>query len=410
MESIWKSWQELNRAVNDKRTIFFGKSEDWCEKTLHRISFPVEYIVDNNENLEGTKFVDIPVHLPQKLEEEDKNKLYIIITSGAYETIIPQLKSYGFREGEHFCCSPAMLNLKILSDIHQYKQRVLVSSPDHTFYGELDKNSEKGGGVYIYNTEELNYEKVISGSFHQISKGKGVYYIIHHFNGVYIFSEDLKTHENFPLPKNSKPHGVSYCPKRNLILAANSGRDAITFHDADSYELLDEIRISEKYEESGLEQHHINDMFVKDDSLFVSFFSFSGYWRYDVFDGGIAEYDLRDISKEPKILVKDLWMPHSVRIINGSLCYLDTMRGKFYKSTNKVSGEFPGFVRGISFDGQYYFIGQSENRYFDRLAGISNHISLNAGFYLFDDDSKACKFFSMPHLRQVHDVCVLGYK
>ena len=115
MESIWKSWKELNKAVANKKSIFFGKAEDWCDKTLHRISFPVEYIVDNNRNLEGTTFGDIPVYLPEKLKYEDKDKVYIIITSGAYETIIPQLKKYGFSEGVSFCCTPSMLNLKILS-------------------------------------------------------------------------------------------------------------------------------------------------------------------------------------------------------------------------------------------------------------------------------------------------------
>ena len=73
---------------------------------------------------------------------------------------------------------------------------------------------------------------------------------------------------------------------------------------------------------------------------------------------------------------------------------------------DKVKGF--GFIRGIAFNGTYYFIGQSESRYFDRLKGIRNNIGMSAGFYLFDEDSKACKFFHIPQLHQVRDLVVLS--
>jgi hypothetical protein len=406
MNSIWQTWSDVHRAINGKKVVLFGKSEDWANKTLRMRSFPVAYIVDNNENLHGTTVEGVEVFSPSKLKDEKKDELFILITSGAYESIIPELLDYGFVAGEHFCNVPLMNNLKTLTDIHSHKQRLLVSAPDHHVYSQMDKNSSIGGGIYLYDTESMETQKVISGSFHQISRGIDCFYAIHHFEGVFILSSDLKEVDHFPLDKNSKPHGVTFCPNRNLIFAACSGLDKIAIYDASSFKKVDEIWMSDRINKMETEQHHINDVCVLDDSLFVSMFSFSGYWTNNVFDGGIVEYSLEDFTKK-HVLVRDLWMPHSVRILDGNLCFLDSMRGNFHLTDKKVSGHFPGFIRGLDTDGQYYYIGQSEARYFDRLEGLSNSILLNSGFYLFDDRTKATKFFSMSHLvRQVHDVCV----
>ncbi|MBW2003589.1 MAG: DUF4915 domain-containing protein [Deltaproteobacteria bacterium] len=407
MQAVWKSWQALNKQIGNRKVVLFGKSADWAEKTLRYSSFQVAYVVDNSPNLEGTTFHGLSVYSPKKLLDEPKDGIYIVITTGAYESVFPQLDEYGFKAGEHYCCSPVMNNLKVLSDIHGHQQKVMIASPDHPVYSEIDKDSDVGGGIYIYDIGEQSYEKVLSGSFHQIAIGKDVYYVVHHTKGVHIISKDFKVLDIFPLPEDAKPHGVAYCPKRDLIYVANSGSDSITIHDAKTLKHEETIYLSDKYRKTGLESHHINDLFVKDDILYVSFFSFSGNFQHEIFDGGIAEYDLNDLSTY-KIIISDAWMPHSVSIIDGHLCYLDSMRGTFHRTDKKISGKFPGFTRGLSYDGQYYYIGQSENRYFDRLSGVSYNIALNAGFYLFDDITKASKFFVLPKLRQVHDLHVLG--
>lgn len=407
MENIWKTWKELNQSVADKKVVFFGKSADWAEKTLRYSSFAVDYIVDNSSNLVGTEFHGLPIHSPEKLKSEKKSNLFIVITTGAYSSVVPQLEEYGFSGGEHFCCTPVMNNLKILGDILQHSQRIAVSSPDHHVYSEIDKERQVGGGIYVYDVGLQEYEQVVSGSFHQIARGKDVFYVVHHHEGVFIISDDFEVLDTFPLLKDAKPHGIAYCPKRDLIFVANSGSDRISVHEAQSYKVVETVPISDKYEKTNLEHHHINDLFVKDDSLYVSMFSFSGNFQYGIFDGGIVEYNIDDMSSH-KVIVNNVWMPHSVQMIDGHLCYLDSMKGTFHKTDKKVGGTFPGFTRGLCHDGQYYYVGQSENRYFDRLAGLSTNIALNAGFYLFDEESKASKFFSLPTLRQVHDLHVLG--
>ncbi|MCG8637440.1 MAG: TIGR03032 family protein [Desulfobacterales bacterium] len=406
MDAIWKTWQQVNKLSENKKIVLFGKSGDWAVKTIKQMMVAPSFFVDNSPNQQGTVFKGVDIFSPEKLKQEEKEGVYIIITTGSFASVVPQLEEYGFVPGRHFCCSPVMNSLKIINDIHSHERRIMIASPDHEFYSEMDNEKEIGGGIYLYDIGSRTCKRKVKGNFHQIARGKDCFYVVHHNKGVYVLDDEICVRETFPLPPNAKPHGIAYCPERNLIFVANSGTDSVTIHNGDSYKLEETLHISDKFERYGLEQHHINDLMIQGDSLFVSCFSFSGNWAYETFDGGIMEYDLKDLSLRGRV-VENLWMPHSPNLINGRLCFLDSMRGAFHTTDKKVSGQFSGFVRGLAYDGQYYFIGQSENRYFFRLNGVSNNISLDAGFYLFDDETKASKFFSIPNFRQVHDLYVL---
>lgn len=127
-------------------------------------------------------------------------------------------------------------------------------------------------------------------------------------------------------------------------------------------------------------------------------FSHSGAYPQGTCDGGIIQIDLED-PENRRVLVNGAWMPHTVRFFDTQMCYLDSMRGDLYKTDKRVIGEFPGL-----FDGTFYYVGQSETRYFDRLKGMKKHIAMSAGFYLFDEETKAAKFFGLPKVRQIHDL------
>ena len=74
MNSIWQTWSDVHRAINGKKVVLFGKSEDWANKTLRMRSFPVAYIVDNNENLHGTTVEGVEVFSPSRLQDEKKDE------------------------------------------------------------------------------------------------------------------------------------------------------------------------------------------------------------------------------------------------------------------------------------------------------------------------------------------------
>lgn len=87
--------------------------------------------------------------------------------------------------------------------------------------------------------------------------------------------------------------------------------------------------------------------------------------------------------------------------------FLDSMNDYFDITDKRISGEFYSFIRGLAYDIVYYYIGQIESRYFDRLKGMRKNIGMSAGFYLFDEETKAAKFFVILAVRQIHDLCVI---
>lgn len=63
----------------------------------------VDYFVENDPDLIGTTYLGKPVYAPEKLLEEDKNEILILIGSIIYHTEIEfQLKDMGFEEDVHY--------------------------------------------------------------------------------------------------------------------------------------------------------------------------------------------------------------------------------------------------------------------------------------------------------------------
>ena len=72
-----------------------------------------------------------------------------------------------------------------------------------------------------------------------------------------------------------------------------------------------------------------------------------GGWRRDIMNSGI----IMDVEKN-EILCDGLGMPHSPRIINGDLYFLESARGKLFKwnkekNQKELVYNFKRFVRGI---------------------------------------------------------------
>ncbi|MBI3291054.1 hypothetical protein HYZ76_02100 [Candidatus Falkowbacteria bacterium] len=412
MENIWKSWQEFNQTIAGKKVVFFGVADDWFKKTFKHSTPDLSYIVDNNPTRKGKKYFinekygELDVKSPEVLKEKDKNT-YVVITSGAFLSIVPQLESFGLTSGKDFCCTPAMNNLKIIADFDNCRTKLLICSSEHPIYSELDKekDSQSGGGLYLYDLATRSHKKLMSGSFHQIIDRGDKYYILDEKRGCLVLDRNFEVTKEFGFEMDCFSHGLAYCPKRKQIFIAKAGLDKISVYDEKDYSHVTDIALSEKTEKYRKDLHHVNDIYVKDDYLYLSIFSHSGNWQDGIYDGGIAQISLDDYSIR-HIMVSDAWMPHGVTFIGNNIHYLDSMNSKLYQGNKNVIGTFSGFLRGLDYDGKFYFIGQSESRYFDRLVGIKDYISLSGGFYMFDPVSKAGKFFSLP-TRQIRNLMVI---
>jgi hypothetical protein len=137
--------------------------------------------------------------------------------------------------------------------------------------------------------------------------------------------------------------------------------------------------------------------------LFVTLFSFSGNWPNEAYDGGVLEINI-PTGQIVGPVVSNLWMPHSVKRIDSKLHYLDSMRGMLKTMNWQSLGAFTNFTRGLLYDAPYFIIGASEHRYPEKIKDISMNISLNAGIYLFDPESKMSKFFNIPEINSIHDI------
>jgi len=413
MVDIWKSWVELKKITANKKVVFWGRSEDWVPKTIPMFDNKSDkYIVDINPAYHNTEFRGIPVYLPSKLQEEDKENIYIVITGGVIESITESIEELGFEPGKHFCCTPEIRDWGLLQEIREYDQNIIVSCSDYGIKG-AKRYSKLGGGIYICNTKENSLEKKIGGHFREIIRVGDYYYVTEFVNKkVFVLSIDFEKLDELPIDQtenqSEKPNacGIAYHSKKNLIFVANAGSDTINIYERESFKHIETIHVSDKFKNTGDGQHHINDICIADNTLLVSCFSLSGNWKRGIMDGGIMQFDLDNLSKPHDVLVQDLWMPHSVQYINGNVCYLDSMRGDFWVGNKKVEGNFPGFARGLTHDNRFYYIGQSEDMYMSRLFGVKQNIMCNAGLYLFDISNKVSRFYSFPDLMNIHDLHV----
>ena len=74
----------------------------------------------------------------------------------------------------------------------------------------------------------------------------------------------------------------------------------------------------------------------------------------------------------------------------------------------QILGEFPAFTRGLAYDNQHFYIGQSKNRNYSKYLGVSKNISIDAGIILFDEKTKVSRFFQVdPRISEIHAIEIL---
>lgn len=378
MDSYWLTWTEIKERTKERDLVFYGRSEEWIPKSLKKVS--PKFIVDgyNTDSFDGME-----VKSPDKITNE-----FIVITSGSYEEIARILTGKGYFAGKDFAACPEYMDWYYLEQIKNHEQSVYVACSDRV-----------GGGIFKYDLKANKYNKIAEGAFRQMVRAGKSIYAIEYVKGIlYEINEDRITNE----AKLNKAGycGLAYDESRKEFLLINAIEDTITAVDQ-FYKHLWRIHYSQK----GPDCHHLNDITIHKDKVYVSYFSHSGNWRNGIFDGGISEFDL-DYMHVPGIpIVTNLWKPHSITMIDGDISFVDSMRGDLYITTQRIEAKFQGFIRGLTQDESYVYVGQSENKYMTEKFGRGNTM-LNAGFYLYSRDKKVSRFYSMPDIMNVHDLLI----
>lgn len=88
-----------------KKHIIFGGFDYavYWEMNQDAIYRGIDYFVDNDPNLIGTTYLGKTIHSPEKLLQENKDEIIILIGSIIYHTEIEfQLREMGFENETHF--------------------------------------------------------------------------------------------------------------------------------------------------------------------------------------------------------------------------------------------------------------------------------------------------------------------
>lgn len=400
-ELAFSSVASLNRSCEEKLPIIFGAGPI-AAKTLRVLGSKKLYsIVDNASNLWGEYDLGLEIKNPDFLKTVDN--AFIIICTTSFAEVSEQLTEYGLKPGTDFCVSPILNDLRIIDELETISNKILFSSGS-----PRSTNTSHGGGIYELTVEgdKWSYKKMISGNCYGLIRFKDNYISVDTERGIFEFDSDYKILRERELPNGMRAHGVQFSEKHNSFYVVGSHLDGVLVLDAD-FNPIDEIIVSHKKQRFGAPKHHCNDCLIVEDSLYISMFSLTGNYQNDVFDGCVLEYDI--VTKERVgVIAQNLWMPHNIQLINGSIHVLNSLQGQLLTNNLQVIGEFPAFTRGLDYDGLYYFIGQSRNRNYSKNIGVTKNISIDAGIIVFDEVTKASRFLQLPpKISEIHSILLV---
>ncbi|WP_208587503.1 DUF4915 domain-containing protein [Gracilibacillus suaedae] len=398
MHDIWIKWQDLQHILTKRKVVLFGAGLELVENTIKKLKMDPLYVVDSSPTMQNTNlFGYLSVISPDEIQQINE-EFIILITTTSYESVAKQLDAMGYVGGDDYYCSPVLYQLKIENDLKHNNQTILFSCSD----GNSPETLNKGGGLYTYNFVTNELTKHYDGRCRQICETENYYYVADALVGIVVFDKNLKHINTIETLERSNVHGLTYNKEDKNLYIANTGRDSISVVDVETGRFIDEVFISKKALNIP-DRHHINDLCIKNGMLYVSMFSISGLWKQGCYDGGVAQIDLEtmEILNYP---IQDLWMPHSINFIQNEITIIDSMSGNVYQTNNKKLVNINGFVRGLAFDGKFYYIGQSEHRHIERLQDLTSNIHMNCGIHIYDKENKMSRFFSFDNLSNIHSV------
>jgi len=270
----------------------------------------------------------------------------------------------------------------------------------------LLSNYDAEGGLYLYQIQSGERQKLASGSIRGFVKVENLIYYVS-YGGLH----GIDAH-SFELKRKNELEGYDFC---GLIYDKDSGQliigdtnfDRILFIDEEKLEVVKSVSFTDKSRYFGKEYHHVNDVVSIGEYVLASVFSVSGWWRYGLYDGGIIEINKRTDEVRP-VPIQKTWFPHSLKIHDGRLYILDSMNGTLLRDVRDVIYQADGFLRGLEFNGDYCYIGQSLHRHVSRLQDRRS-VSADSGIHIFNMESRLHRFISLPDLTNIYQISVADW-
>ena len=380
---------------NEKQIILFGAG-NIATKTLRKIDQSrVVFIVDNSKNLQGTRFANFDILDPENI----KAGAQVIICSTAIADISLQLESLGLVANVDFVISPILNDLLAIDELERLDQTLYFTS------GTVP-NGDLGGGLYRVDIkgEEVSVKRIYAGPcYGLLRKGDEILFVDTDRGVLSFHPESNEILHLAKTPNGSRAHGVSYNADNDCFYITCSYLDAVIEYDKEFNELRRFV-LSNKINQTGEAMHHCNDNLSIGNSLYVTMFSSTGNWKRDSFDGCVAEFDLETGERKADVMT-GLYMPHNILSFDGPLHVLDSLPGHLRAFNFSIQGTFPAFTRGLAYGKGMYYVGQSKNRNFSKVLGLSNNISIDCGIIVWHPERKVSRFIPLSmKIGEVHAI------
>lgn len=247
----------------------------------------------------------------------------------------------------------------------------------------------ENGALYKLSLEDDKglVKTLIKGDFRGIAKHEEHYITVSH-NRVYLLDD------KFQLIKHHKSDGADYhgvAVYGNKAFIVETGNNAIGIYKIPSLARTGEITFGTH----GRDFNHINDLFIVQDTIYLSMFSSKTQWREaPQYSGLILEYSLEK-NKVQKRFTK-LNQPHSVTVHKENLYYCSSLDFEIRKNRKTIFQSF-GYLRGLCLEGEMMFIGQSKSRaHMKKVRQDYHNLSYDCGVYVFDLNKKVSRFIHLP--------------
>jgi len=374
--------------VCGKTCVLFGAGPAGYE-FLKKMSIPIAYVVDNDSSKWNETFQQIPVRNPEVLLNEDKKSTVVIISIKEVREITEQLNALGFRKNESILISPFIMDEDEIDHFRQPK--LLVSCIGYN------------GGVFIVDPKTRSTTKLCEGDCRGIIRHDNSYIIVLEKKGFIRLDKELSIVQEVILEENLNLHGLAL-GDGDVLYVNECGHDAIGIYDACSFEKKDEIVIKKEQTEIK-DAYHLNDVAYKNNQLYVSMFSINGVWRNEIWnDGAIAIVDTKK-KKIRSVVLHGLKQPHSIHLVNDNIALCNSMECEVREGDN-ILCQIPGYSRGLTSLGPYYFIGQSQMRRLSRFKERFTNLSMDCGIHIWHRPSKTSRFLTIP-AQGIFDILII---
>jgi hypothetical protein len=289
--------------------------------------------------------------------------------------------------------TPIAYEISIIEDIKKHDATLMLS------------NYDNDGGLYLYQIQSGELRKLASGSIRGFVQVKNRLYYVS-----YTGLNCIDTYSYEPV-KHLQLEGYDFCgliydeSQGNLIIGETQ-YDRILFVDEKSLKVEETIAFTDKCSYFCKEYHHVNDLVNIGNYILASVFSVHGWWRYGLYDGGVIEIN-KQTHEMRQIPIKECWFPHSLKLHEGRLYILDSMNGTLLQDMRDNIFDVDGFLRGLEFNGDYCYIGQSLHRHVSRL-NDRRIVSADSGIHIFNMQTRLRRFISLPELTNIYQIAVVN--